>query len=65
MICNVACPAPTSKILKSLNAVKFLIKLDILSDRCFIKPEITEPVFLRHFLQRVVKCSTHGYWCQS
>jgi len=56
MICNVAHPALTSKILKSLNAVKFLIEPDIICDRHFIKQETTVPVFFRHFLQRVTKC---------
>jgi len=56
MICNIACPAPTSKILITLNAVKFLIKPDVLSGRHFIKQETTVPVFLRHVLHRVTKC---------
>jgi len=55
MICNVARPVLTSKILKSLKAVKLLIKPDILSNRHFIKQE-TISVFFRHFLQRVTKC---------
>ena len=56
MICNAACPALTSKILKSLNAVKFLIKPNIFSDQHFIKQETTVPVFFGHFLQRMTKC---------
>jgi hypothetical protein len=56
MVCNVACPALTSKILKSPNAVKFLITPDILSERHFIKQETTVSVFFKHFLQRVTKC---------
>jgi len=58
MICKGAHPVPT-KILKSLIAIIFLIKLDILSDRHLIKQETTVPVFFRHFLQRMVKCIQH------
>ena len=41
MICNVAHPASTSKIFKSPNAVKFLIKPNFLSDQHFIEQVTT------------------------
>jgi len=56
VIYNVACSALTSKILKTLNAVKFLIKPHVLSDRHFIKQTTAVLVFFRYFLQTVTKC---------
>jgi hypothetical protein len=32
MICNIACPALASKVLKALNTTKILIEMQVLSD---------------------------------
>ena len=44
MICNIACPAVASKVLKALNTAKLLIEMQVLYDRHFIKHEITHDI---------------------
>jgi uncharacterized protein (UPF0128 family) len=54
-----AYPALASKILKTLNAVKFLFKSYLFSDWQFIKCEDTVMNVTRHFLHWVLECIKH------
>ena len=50
MICNTACLAMASKVLKTLSTAKLLIEMQVLSDWHFIKRETTHTISKRHCL---------------
>ena len=58
-ICNIAWPALASKVLKSINTSKLLIKTQVLSDWHLVKHETTHVIFIRHCLYCIPEYIKH------
>ena len=58
MICNIACPAMASKVLKAFNTVNLLIEMQMCSDWHLLKHETTHAIFIRR-LYTVLEYAKH------
>ena len=59
MICDITCPAVSSKVLKAFNTANLLTEMQMLSDWHIVKHETAHAIFIRHFLYAVFEYTKH------